>query len=279
MTDPDRDRDEIPLVEALLRRRGPGFLLLDYDGTLVPIRRRPEEAVADRDVVDLLRRLVALPERRVAVVSGRSLENLATVLPPVPGLWRFGTHGGEGETPEGSRFETVSAAGADVLVPSLSRLLRRVSWPEGAWVETKGTSVVLHYRECGKRAVEAARSEFRAAVAEADPGGRLHLLEGKQVLEAMPDGVDKGSVVRWLRGQRTGRESWFLAVGDDVTDERMFEALGEGDVPVWVGDAEGAPSSARWRLSGPEQVRRVLRELVRGQRTGTPRGGEEEPRR
>jgi len=279
MTDPDRDRDETPLVEALLRRRGPGFLLLDYDGTLVPIRSRPEEAVADRDAVELLRRLVAFPERRVAVVSGRSLENLATVLPPVPGLWRFGTHGGEGETPEGSRFETVSTAGVGVLVPSLSRRLRRVVWPEGAWLETKGTSVVLHYRECAKSAVEAARSEFRAAVAEADPEGRLHLQEGKQVLEAMPEGVDKGSVVRWLRGHQGEPEPWFLAVGDDVTDEKMFEALGEGDVAVWVGDAGSAPRTACWRLSGPERVRGVLRELVRGQPTGTPPGGEEGPRR
>jgi trehalose-phosphatase len=82
------------------------------------------------------------------------------------------------------------------------------------------------------------------------------------VLEALPSGLHKGRVVSWLRGRVTAGGAWFLALGDDLTDERMFEALGERDVAVRVGDEDRA-SAARWRLEGPGEVRDLLERLAR----------------
>lgn len=61
------------------------YLFLDYDGTLVPLAPVPEEAVPSPFLLDLLKRLCECPELRVAVVSGRSVDDLIKLL-PVPGL-------------------------------------------------------------------------------------------------------------------------------------------------------------------------------------------------
>jgi trehalose-phosphatase len=252
------------------------FLLLDYDGTLVPICRHPREAVADGELLDLLRRLTGRPGFQAAVVSGRSLADLETVLPSVAGLWRFGNHGGEGQSPEGDRFPTASFEEAETALRNLQDRWRGETWPEGAWLETKDLSLVLHFREAGEREAEEACAAARAAVAAVDGGDRLTLLEGKKVLEAIPVELHKGLAVGWLRGATAGEGVVFVALGDDVTDERTFEALGERDIAIRVGK-ENRPSAAPWRLEGVKEVRALLDLLLREEsvREGETQSGKE----
>jgi trehalose 6-phosphate synthase/phosphatase len=87
----------------------------------------------------------------------------------------------------------------------------------------------------------------------------FELIEGKKVLEIRPRGVSKALAVRQVLANG-GRDSAILAVGDDHTDDDMFAALPGSAVTVAVGLR---PRRAKWRVSEPAAVRRVLEELVR----------------
>jgi len=264
MSDSVKQTGSFPLVERLRTRARSAslFLLLDYDGTLVPIRRRPGDAVADDELVNLLHKLTAHPRLEAAVVSGRSLADLATVLPIVPGLWRFGNHGGEGQSPDGVRFPTADFGEAEIVLRDLQERLGGETWPEGAWLEGKSLSLVLHYWEAGEREAQEACATVRAVVDAIEGGNRLGLLEGKMILEAVPAGLHKGLAVEWLRDNLGGGKTVFVALGDDVTDEQIFKALGDRDIAIRVGE-DSRPSAASWRLEGPEEVRTLLDQLLR----------------
>src|SRR6185503_13063891 len=69
-------------------------LVLDYDGTLVPLRALPEEARPDDEVMRLLNILAGLPGISVHVVSGRRRSDIEGWLGHLPlglhaehGLW------------------------------------------------------------------------------------------------------------------------------------------------------------------------------------------------
>ncbi|MDI3279913.1 MAG: trehalose-phosphatase, partial [Bacillota bacterium] len=94
-------RAEEEVLSALVREaeralaRGKGVaLLLDYDGTLVPLAPLPSLARPTRGLLSLLARLAASPRLHLAVVSGRRTAELRRLL-PVPGLWLAGEHGAE----------------------------------------------------------------------------------------------------------------------------------------------------------------------------------------
>src|SRR5581483_2237877 len=88
--------------EELAPRLARGTLLacFDYDGTLVPIRATPEQALADEATRDALRALAAAPGTVVAVVSGRPVAQLRDLLAQ-DGLWLVGLHGLEIACPAG----------------------------------------------------------------------------------------------------------------------------------------------------------------------------------
>jgi trehalose 6-phosphate synthase/phosphatase len=47
------------------------LILLDYDGTLVPIVRQPKEAFPDRSLCNLLKSLTADERNEIYIISGR----------------------------------------------------------------------------------------------------------------------------------------------------------------------------------------------------------------
>ncbi len=245
---------------------GPVALCLDYDGTLVPIAPTADEARADKELRSLLAGLATLPRIRLAVVTGRTLESLDEALGEVPGIWRFGVHGGVGRTPAGEDIPGLFAPGSEASVRRLAAALEGVAWPPGVRLENKRLALGLHYRNASAHDAERALAVFRERAAAAAPGERLDLLSGKQILEARPRGLDKGRAVRWvLRRLAPAR---VIYVGDDVTDEDGFRAASGHGFGV-LAAPEGRRSAARWRLAGPGEVRTFLSALgfkIRGDR-------------
>ncbi|HET6585319.1 MAG TPA: trehalose-6-phosphate synthase, partial [Nannocystaceae bacterium] len=87
-------------------------------------------------------------------------------------------------------------------------------------------------------------------------------VDGSEVIEVRAAGMSKSLTVPWLR-ERAGADARIIAIGDDVTDEHMFAALGPRDEPVLVHDRPPKRrTAARWRLRDTQQVREFLRWLV-----------------
>jgi trehalose 6-phosphate phosphatase len=241
-----------------LARAGRILACFDYDGTLVPIRPTPEEAIAEPPVRDALSALARVPGVDVAVVSGRPLDDLRNLVPS-DGLWLVGHHGLSVQSPRGVEPSMVDESVAKAALEPLRTEARAiVSAGEGLRFEDKGSGVALHYRNAPRPVARQAAEAFRKAA------GRLEgfsLLEGKEVLEVRPAGVDKGRAVRALH-DRIDPDAAIAYVGDDTTDEDAFRAV--ADLPdaltVKVGEEK---SAARYRVDGPEDVLDLLHRLAR----------------
>lgn len=241
------------LAAALQRftRVGTVLIVCDYDGTLAALVDDPDRAVPDDGAVEALTALAALPDTHVAVVSGRSLRDLAALCPFPPEIHLVGSHGSE----YGDGFESdLEAAQIGLLEKITDDFNRLAAADAGFIVETKPTSVAFHYRKAG---VEAA-ADALTAVRDGPAGWQgVRVKEGKKVIELAVIDADKGTAVDRLRS-RLGAEA-VLFVGDDVTDEDAFAVMTHGDVGIKVGAGE---TLARYRLLDTGDVAGVLSDLL-----------------
>jgi trehalose 6-phosphate synthase/phosphatase len=86
----------------------------------------------------------------------------------------------------------------------------------------------------------------------------VEILAGHKVIEIRPYGIHKGRIVPPLPPERLATTT-ILAIGDDRTDEDLFEALPPEAITVRVGPG---PTRAHFRLDGVPAVRTLLHSLV-----------------
>ena len=233
------------------------FLFLDYDGTLVPIKKAPERAVLRSSRRRLLERLSQ--NIFVCIVSGRSLADIQK-LAATKNIAYIGNHGLEISCrgrrwthPEAKRIKPV-------LKDVLERIRRKTGdWP-GLLVEDKGLTGSIHYRRLAvplpKKLREITEHEVRLRNRE------LKLTEGKKVFEVRPNiKWDKGKgvreLIRWLDVKQPALR---IYIGDDQTDEDAFRALGRNDITIFVGKRRD--SQARSRLPDVSAVWKFLGALL-----------------
>jgi len=252
-------------INALLeivqtRRRGRQLLLLlDYDGTLVPIAPHPAEARPTPELLDILTRLLARPDYRVMVVSGRGLADLVELL-PVPGLDILGSHGGEGRV-RGRPWTLPRLSGSPWEINLWrQRLLACLGDFTGWRLEDKPLGFALHYRQVAP----ARQGQLLKALApwreEVMRSGNYRLLTGKMLLELLPAGVSKGAALWEILSDPSFSGSFPVYLGDDDTDETVFAVLRALGLTVKVG-APGPATAAAYGLDSPAQVRQFLARL------------------
>jgi len=228
-------------------------LLLDFDGTLVDIAPSPNKVHVSDELIDSLQRLMAMTGGALALVSGRPLSDLDRLFSPLQ-LPAIGGHGAEMRIAPGENVSRIADLPADLR----QKLISAVTPGCGLEFEDKGYSVALHYRNAPHEAERLRR--HIAAVCAAFPNESTQLLLGKAMFEVKRPGINKGSAVRKLMTLPpfAGRTPVFL--GDDVTDESVFELLPEmRGVGFSVGrHFEGVAGI----FASPAEVRRALRQLV-----------------
>jgi trehalose 6-phosphate synthase/phosphatase len=235
-------------------------LFLDYDGTLTPIVRRPDLAVLSNDAREALRLAAQAPEVDVTVVSGRSLQDVRSLV-GIPGLTYVGDHGFEIEGPGLShRPDGLDAHLA--AVRQAAEQLAALAVP-GAIVERKGATVSFHVRETPE---DERRDALRQAADTVKRMG-LRVTHGKMVLEGRPPiAWGKGHAVLHVLTHRYGTD-WparvrALYLGDDTTDEDAFHSLHGMGRSIFVGPAPADGHSADLALPDPDEVVRFIRRVA-----------------
>jgi len=192
-------------------------LLLDIDGTLLDMARTPDRVRVPADLRRALEKLAADLHGALAFVSGRSLLSIDQLFAPFRPA-AIGAHGGEIRGVDGQVTR----------VPALPDSVREVftglaDHVPGLLLEDKTCALALHYRLAPEaRPVLEAAMEKHARLFAAE---KIHVLQGKAVIEARPLGVDKGTAVTVLARQKPFAGRTLLFGGDDTTDLDVFRVL------------------------------------------------------
>ncbi len=248
-------------ISRHVQRGGRLWLLLDYDGTLVPIAPSPDEAQPDAALLELLTHLARTPAFRTAILSGRPLSGLEAML-PVPGLILAGLYGVEIQMRDRSvqrriepgelrsAIEQVKAAWMDL-----------IGGRSGFLIEDKGCAVALHARFASETDAEAVLPRARLAASRLMPADRGRLLGGDRFLEVAPAAANKGEAVAWLLDHGGLTDALPIYFGDDDKDEEAFATVRQrGGIPIGVGSRKLA--HALEYLPSPEVVRAWLQHLA-----------------
>jgi trehalose 6-phosphate phosphatase len=228
--------------------------LLDIDGTIVDIALTPRDVRVPDSLRHVLARLIARTNGAVALVSGRSLEDIDRLFAPMR-LTAVGGHGAEFRLIDGSTLEGRDAPPLD---PELRRRLVAIADGEMLLAEDKGYAVALHYRLALDKE-NFVRQEVAKVCAEPWPVP-LEILPGKAVIEIKHAEFTKATGVRELMDHSpfAGRQPIFI--GDDTTDESVFAIMPElQGVAISVGRmVAGVPH----HFETPQSVRGWLEGIV-----------------
>jgi len=235
------------------------YLLLDYDGTLTPIVSRPEMALLPPEVKKKLIQLRDFPQVSIAVISGRSLEDICSKI-GIRGITYVGNYGLEIQNPAGVHKKRLSLTGQRELArihKALEEALKNI--PE-IFLENKESILAIHYRMVPKGDQGKVFQEMEEI--QKKWGSKWQVTQGKMVFEIRPRAdFHKGKAVRDLLRSMSNRDLLPFYFGDDQMDEDAFRFLRGKGITVFVGPLE-TPSAAEYFLDDPAEVAEFLERFI-----------------
>ncbi len=242
------------------------WLFLDYDGTLADFTRTPDILKPDPKLIELIRRLADKNRIRLAIVSGRRLKDLQTLL-PVEGIYLAGTYGIEMQTPDGERIQRDDYA---VVRPYLERL--KPHWEEiidgrkGFFLEDKGWALAVHARFAPEREAVRVISTLQQTLDQGLITDEYRLIKHNRFMEVSSAKAHKGKTVSFLLNSFPLPEARLVYVGDDDNDSEAFETIHSfGGMAISVKQYFGyiRSTGGDYVLKSPKAVRKWLENLVK----------------
>lgn len=242
-------------VVEIFRSAKRRVLFIDYDGTLVPLARRPTMAAPTIEVKQILRKLSSKESTDVVLVSGRRKEDLENWFSDVP--VSFIAEHGCWVKHKDTEWKAKANLSTDIRDKIKNVMETYVDRLPQSFIEEKDFTVAFHYRnadpEMARLRVTELVEELSMLVANTD----LNVLLGNKVVEVRPAGVNKGSASLSFCQDC----DFVMAIGDDVTDEDLFKALPEKSITIKVGPA---PTFARYTLRSYRETLDFLWQLAEG---------------
>ncbi|MFP4163954.1 MAG: bifunctional alpha,alpha-trehalose-phosphate synthase (UDP-forming)/trehalose-phosphatase [Chitinispirillaceae bacterium] len=233
------------------------LLMLDYDGTLVNFKDKPQRAYPDERLLKLLKKLNADPATTVAIISGRDKNSLDRWFGKTD-LTICAEHGVWIKEPEGewNTIEPQSDQWKEEIRPIMQLFTDRTP---GTLLEEKDFSLAFHYRNADPELASLRVRELNDALIHLVSNLNLSVMEGNKVLEVKNAGINKGIVALKLLERR----EWDLviAAGDDITDEYLFSSLPSDAYSIKVGLEPNRASKARFSLESVEHIRKLLKQI------------------
>lgn len=231
------------------------IIFLDYDGTLVGFHPDPEESKPDAELSEILNSLTKDPANKIVVISGRGkttlgkwLENFDLDIIAEHGVW----HRAQGR--DWSKFAELDDSWREEFKKIMETYVDRTP---GSFIEEKDYSLVWHYRKVetglGQLRTRELTSHLKYISSEKD----IQIMEGDMVIEVKNSRVNKGiAASQWMK---RNKYDFYMACGDDWTDEDTFKAMPAKAYTIKVGSAS---SAAKYRVENSTQIRDILKSLI-----------------
>jgi trehalose 6-phosphate synthase/phosphatase len=230
------------------------LILLDYDGTLEPIKKRPEDAKPSRATLAALKRLAKDPHNHVAVISGRDRTNLMEWLGGLP-VTLVAEHGGFIRLHDQKSWRKTNQHSLSWEKKVTKLFEHYTAQTPGSFVERKEWSIVWHYRGAAPFYAQKNLVILKKLLKPIAEHNTLGVVDGNMALEVRHLDVSKGHITQeWLFHD----QDFILAIGDDTTDEDMFAALPPTAYSIKVGRGR---TLANYRLPNTPTVHHLLRKL------------------
>jgi len=227
------------------------IIFLDYDGTLVDFKSNIEQASPDKELYNIINKLVEDQANEVVLISGRKHENLDEWFSHTD-MYLIAEHGSwfKRQNTSWHKIPGLSDQWKHDIYPILETYVDRTP---GSFIEEKTYSLVWHYRKAPSGLGELRASELMNNLKYLASDKGLQLLAGDKVLEVKNMDINKGKAALTLT---EGKDYDFvIAFGDDYTDEDIFKALPESAITIKVGSNL---SAAKFYLRNPAEVRKLL---------------------
>ena len=232
------------------------LLLLDYDGTLVNFEPTPDKATPSPRLLSILERLSRKTSTKVVITTGREAKSIDTMLGHFPidiiaehgamikekGVWR-------------ELITTENKWKNEVL-----KLMEKVtSLCSGSWIECKNFSISWHYRNASAAVgYILSRRLIRLAKSCTNPH-EVKILDGNKTVEVITRAAGKGKAVDYCLGKSD--YDCVMSIGDDKTDEDMFEALLGKKNAITIKVGQEGETYAHHRVDNTNDVLELLEQL------------------
>ncbi|MBZ9777559.1 bifunctional alpha,alpha-trehalose-phosphate synthase (UDP-forming)/trehalose-phosphatase [Psychroflexus sp. CAK8W] len=249
------ENSDIDTFKAKIKSKEKKLLFLDYDGTLVNFTKQPENAKPDQELYAILEKLNAIDSLKIVIISGRDKKTLNEWFGHTP--YTLVSDHGVSMRLENEDWKMIERLKTDWMEDVLPVLETFVDRTPGTLIEKKKYSLAWHYRNTDLELAQKRLVEIRTVLTSFISNTDLTLLEGNKVLEIKSSKVNKGRAASNLADHFPAEH--IFAIGDDWTDEFMFEELPEKAHTIKVGVRK---TKAKYYVNSVENVRSLLKTLA-----------------
>lgn len=232
------------------------LILLDYDGTLVDYKTAPQEATPSKKLLASLLKLNGSPNTKLVIISGRSYQDIDGFVGHLP-IDIVAEHGAMiRENEVWKELVPDNEAWKQSVFPMLNRATENCA---GAFIEEKRFSLAWHYRNAEPENGFSASRKLIAELSAKIQALNLKITDGNKVVEVKKKDIDKGKGTLYLLEK--DHYDFILSIGDDKTDEDMFEVLANNSNAYTI-KVGGGDTLAKYRLENVQNVIVLLNELL-----------------
>ena len=228
------------------------LLFLDYDGTLSGFQNDPQKAGPDEELYKLLDALSDQNGTDLFLISGRDKDTFARWF--LHKKYNMIVEHGVWISRSGEEFKMLEQVKNDWMEKIRPVLESFVDRTPGSFIEEKNYSLAWHYRKTDPDFGSLRATELSEVLTSLIGTDDLSVLNGNKVMEVKSSNVNKGRAA--IRILSEDEHDFIFAIGDDWTDEFLFQELPDSTVSVKVGRQKTA---AKYYVENTKRVRELLK--------------------
>ena len=247
--------DRIEAIQKTYSKAKKRLLFLDYDGTLAAFHNDPQKASPDEELYQLLDALHNQPETDLYLISGRDKDTFTRWF--LPKKYNMIVEHGVWISQKGKEFSLMENVKNDCMEKIRPVLESFVDRTPGSFIEEKNYSLAWHYRKTDPDFGSKRATELSTVLRSLIGTYNLSILDGNKVMEVKSSNVNKGRASVRILGEND--YDFVFAIGDDWTDEYMFQELPKSTVTVKVGQQK---THAQYFVENTLKVRELLKRFT-----------------